>query len=201
MICEKCKNENDGTYGSGRFCSSACARSFSSENEEGKKKNAICILCGGKTTIPKRASLKYAKCEQCKPRKIIMKHEFCQNCGEKLINKQTKYCNHSCQHEHKYILYIERWKQGLEDGIRKPFKTSGFIKKYIKEKYDNKCAKCGWCEINETTGNIPVELEHIDGHWDNNEEENLILLCPNCHSLTSTYGSLNIGNGRPERRK
>jgi hypothetical protein len=34
----------------------------------------------------------------------------------------------------------------------------------------------------------------------NNKEENLILLCPNCHSLTSTFGSLNIGNGRKYRR-
>jgi hypothetical protein len=25
------------------------------------------------------------------------------------------------------------------------------------------------------------------------------LLCPNCHSLTNTFGSLNNGNGRPNR--
>ena len=27
MICEKCKKEHDGTFGSGRFCSRACANS------------------------------------------------------------------------------------------------------------------------------------------------------------------------------
>ena len=31
-------------------------------------------------------------------------------------------------------------------------------------------------------------LPHIDG---NNEESNLQLLCPNCHSLTPTFGALN----------
>ena len=32
-----------------------------------------------------------------------------------------------------------------------------------------------------------------------NKEDNLEVLCPNCHSLTETYGSLNK-NGRKERR-
>jgi Zn finger protein HypA/HybF involved in hydrogenase expression len=31
-------------------------------------------------------------------------------------------------------------------------------------------------------------------------EENLILLCPNCHSLTATYGALNKGRGRTLRK-
>ena len=29
MICETCGKEHDGSYGSGRFCCQACARSFS----------------------------------------------------------------------------------------------------------------------------------------------------------------------------
>lgn len=32
-ICEKCGCTHDGLYGSGRFCSSKCARSFSSKNK------------------------------------------------------------------------------------------------------------------------------------------------------------------------
>ena len=47
---------------------------------------------------------------------------------------------------------------------------------------------CGWCEKNKKTGNIPIQLEHIDGHSENNSLDNLKLLCPNCHSLTPTYG-------------
>jgi predicted metal-binding protein len=31
MICENCKKEHDGEYGSGRFCSSKCARCFSTK--------------------------------------------------------------------------------------------------------------------------------------------------------------------------
>lgn len=32
MICENCKINHDGSYGSGRFCSSKCARGFSTKN-------------------------------------------------------------------------------------------------------------------------------------------------------------------------
>ena len=59
-----------------------------------------------------------------------------------------------------------------------------------------KCEKCKWAERNEYTGNIPIELEHIDGNFKNNNIDSLRLLCPNCHSLTSTYKGANK-NGRP----
>jgi hypothetical protein len=44
-----------------------------------------------------------------------------------------------------------------------------------------------------TIGNVPVEVEHKDGNHKNNSPDNIILLCPNCHSLTPTYKALNIG--------
>lgn len=31
--CENCGEPNDGLYGSGRFCTSKCARSFSTKNK------------------------------------------------------------------------------------------------------------------------------------------------------------------------
>ena len=69
------------------------------------------------------------------------------------------------------------------------------------EKYENKCSKCGWNQKNPHTGKIPLEIEHIDGNYNNNKEENLDLICPNCHSLTETYKGSNRGKGRKERRK
>lgn len=74
------------------------------------------------------------------------------------------------------------------------------IKKYLFRKYNNKCARCGWGETNVYTERIPLEVEHIDGNYKNNKEENLILLCPNCHSLTSTYKGANLNNGRKTRK-
>ena len=34
-------------------------------------------------------------------------------------------------------------------------------------------------------------MHHIDGDYTNNKIENLQLLCPNCYSLISNFGSLN----------
>ena len=67
--------------------------------------------------------------------------------------------------------------------------------------YNNTCCKCGWNKVNPYTQNIPLEIEHIDGNYKNNNEDNLILLCPNCHSLTSTYKGANLNHGRKSRKK
>ena len=68
------------------------------------------------------------------------------------------------------------------------------------KKYNNKCSVCGWSVRNIFTNKIPLEIEDIDGNYKNNKEENLRLLCPNCHTLTENYGSRNKGNGRPYRQ-
>ena len=100
-----------------------------------------------------------------------------------------------------YTKYILNWKLGLVNGMRGKYQISQYIRRFLLEKYDHKCSECGWCEINKYTNKIPLEIEHIDGNYKNNKEENLILLCPNCHSLTSTYKGANRGNGRKERKK
>ena len=46
---------------------------------------------------------------------------------------------------------------------------------------------------------IILELDHIDGNSENNGEQNLRCLCPNCHSQTPTYKAKNIGKGRKQR--
>lgn len=48
-----------------------------------------------------------------------------------------------------------------------------------------KCEKCG---ITEWLGQpINLEVHHVNGDRTNNSFENLKLLCPNCHSYTSTF--------------
>ncbi len=125
---------------------------------------------------------------------------YCLNCNS-LIKSKNKYCSNKCQQEFQYKKYINDWKNGLESGMRGDYQISMHIKSYIFNKYDNKCAECGWSKKNPYTGNIPLEIEHIDGNYKNNKEENLTLLCPNCHSLTSTYKGANFNYGRKSRNK
>ncbi len=124
----------------------------------------------------------------------------CLNCNEP-IYKRNKFCSNKCQKEYEYKEYIKKWKNNEETGIRGEYQISMHIKTYLFNKYNNRCAKCGWGEMNIYTQNIPLEVEHIDGNYQNNVEENLILLCPNCHSLTSTYKGANREHGRKQRKK
>lgn len=124
----------------------------------------------------------------------------CRNCNKEIKNK-NKYCSVKCQKEYEYINFIKKWKEGETSGMRGEYQLSMHIKTYLLEKYNNQCARCGWGETNQYTGKIPLEIEHIDGNYKNNKEENLIVLCPNCHSLTSTYKGANYNHGRKTRKK
>lgn len=124
----------------------------------------------------------------------------CLVCGNEPARATYTYCSNTCQQEYQYRKYIERWKSGLETGMIKIGIVSARVKRYLREKYDNKCCLCSWSEINPMTGKVPLVADHIDGDWRNNSEKNLRLICPNCDSLSATYAALNKGNGRKNRR-
>jgi nitrate reductase cytochrome c-type subunit len=115
----------------------------------------------------------------------------------------SKYCSNKCQADYRHKEYIQKWKAGLVSGNRgtKAPLLSAHIKRYLVEKYIEKCCRCGWNQKHSVTGRVPLEANHIDGDPTNNDEANLELLCPNCHSLTENFRALNMGNGRAYRRK
>lgn len=65
----------------------------------------------------------------------------------------------------------------------------GVLKDRLIKLRGHKCEDCGLTEWKNQL--IPLEAHHIDGDRCNNTLENLLLLCPNCHTLTSNYGSKN----------
>lgn len=66
------------------------------------------------------------------------------------------------------------------------------IRKYHFILKDYTCEVCGTKEWNgEKT---PLELHHIDGNITNNVDENLQVVCPNCHAQTDNYCGKNIPN-------
>ena len=123
----------------------------------------------------------------------------CLNCGKEIIGK--KYCNNQCQADYQYKEWIIRWKNGQENGLKGKYGISNHLKRYLFEKFNNQCCQCGWGKINPYSNTIPLEIDHIDGDFRNNTEDNLRLLCPNCHSLTETYKGANKGQGRKDRKK
>jgi hypothetical protein len=123
----------------------------------------------------------------------------CLFCGGEPSRPGYKYCSNSCQHEYQYHLFIERWHSGTESGIDSVGIVKRPIKRFLREKFDNKCYLCGWSELNFSTKVVPLVADHIDGNWRNNAEENLRLVCPNCDALSPTFSALNKGRGRPNR--
>lgn len=128
---------------------------------------------------------------------IIKENKKCLYCGEQVTNK---FCNGECQSEYTESIKIEKWLKGELSGNSSNGHAS-YVKRYLRKKYNNKCSKCGWGEINPFSKNIPLEVDHIDGNSYNNNSNNVDLLCPNCHSLTESYRGANKGNGRREYLK
>lgn len=156
-----------------KFCSQSCATSYN--NRKRSKEKGLKPLISG----------------------------MCIHCGKEFEGKPngTKYCSLECKNKCEQEEYINRWKNDEEDGISGRYGISKRIRKYLFEKYNNKCQICGWGKENPITHKVPLQIHHIDGDCTNNKEENLQLLCPNCHSLTETFGNLNENSKRIFRKQ
>lgn len=164
--------------GQKKFCSCSCSAHYNNlgrkHSEETKEKIAKSLLKSGV----------YIENEE----------KFCPICGQLIKNKHSLYCSIECYQKALFNKKIEEWKNNPQN-----FKSVNFsdtIRKYLLEKYDNKCQKCGWGELNPFTNKVPLQIHHKDGDCTNNNENNLELLCPNCHSLTENFGSLNKNSKR-----
>lgn len=59
------------------------------------------------------------------------------------------------------------------------------LKKHLISERGHRCEECHISIWRDKI--ITLEVDHIDGDRTNNDEENLKLLCPNCHSQTPTW--------------
>ena len=173
----------------------------------------LCLYCGNEIPIGNLKVSDYNRKKFCnrscaasynnsirtrKPwKKQNAENNYCKNCGIAIPSTRA-YCSPTCQHAYEQQQWEEKWLSGEVDGNMDSIwtQTSKRVRTYLFKKYDSKCANCGWGEVNPYTSTIPLEIEHIDSDAYNSRPENLILLCPNCHSLTATYRGANRGKGR-----
>jgi hypothetical protein len=111
-----------------------------------------------------------------------MKSE-CLNCNIEFdylpSQSHGKYCSNRCQADFK-----------LKERFKKDTRWNYAMGKYLKRLRGESCEICGIYEWNEKP--LTLQVDHIDGNRTNNDLNNLMIVCPNCHSQTETYGSKNV---------
>lgn len=89
----------------------------------------------------------------------------------------------------------ERWRSGDNSvaTTKGGLILAGWAREYLIKTAGEKCTECGWAEVNPALARPILTIDHIDGDWTNNCFDNLKVLCYNCHSITLTFGTLNMG--------
>lgn len=163
MLCECCNKNHNGTYGSGRFCSESCARSFSSR----EKRREI------NKKVSKTLKEKVARGEFPPPR-IKGHYSFSEEALKKIIikNKQAR--------ERRLKLWSEGKFQYKKTSTKK-------LRDFMLSEQNGRCNICG-SEPMWNGRSLTFQINHIDGNNKNNERSNLELICPNCHTQTENWG-------------
>jgi len=106
----------------------------------------------------------------------------CLNCGKnnpvKGHSYTNKYCNNSCQQQHRSRMLINEWKEHPEQKAWR--QVPDWVKKYLISERGHKCEVCGLEEW--LGGPAPLVVDYLDNNSHNSAEENLQLICPNCKS-------------------
>ena len=92
-ICENCGKEHDGSYGSGRFCSSKCARSFSTKlNRKEINEHVSHSLLKRRELGTFKTDFRIRYCKDCgKQLSFKNKTGYCRSCHPKYTNSKPEY--------------------------------------------------------------------------------------------------------------
>lgn len=148
--------------------------------------NAECFMRGSKDV---RGSCPICSEEQKNERlKDSREKVKCAYCGKEFVLSKSKAEKsksgfHFCCREHKDLAQTIDFglKEIWPDHYAECTSVYNYRKKAFRE-YPNKCSVCGWNEDIDI-----LEVHHIDEDRENNELDNLIILCPICHRKLTNH--------------
>jgi len=119
----------------------------------------------------------------------------CKNCGKEFLdyNKKAKFCCLECSNNYKKEKYYQYYLTHQDEFYGKM--NISWLKEHILKEQNCQCAICGINNIWNDKELIFI-LDHIDGRANNNNRDNLRLICPNCDSQLDTYKSKNKNSDR-----
>lgn len=153
MVCENCGKEHDGTFGSGRFCCRSCANSRHFSKEVKEK------ISKGVIKYNNENKLTYTY--------------ICEKCNKGFQTTKTFKKNN-----HIYCDDCKRTVKHVKTDITSILDVSKRTITKILNRSNVGCSLCGW---NESTCDIHHIIPKSKGG--NNELDNLIIICPNCHRV------------------
>lgn len=176
VVFDKAQHRINRTKSGKHYCSTECYHKDPIITQEKTGKEVSCAFCGSiiyrsgaQLLLPKHG--KYFCSKKCSGQyksKIINDNHnvICDNCGIAFRKSpstisDTNFCCRDC------------WKEYIKSG--------GPI--YYRKFKKDKCERCGF----EPENKCQLDVHHDDGNKKNNEEENLITLCANCHRIVHYY--------------
>lgn len=193
--CERCGELMTTKFGSGRFCSRACANARD-HSEETKEKISQALI------KPEELKVKRIRLKTEPKQKVIKVQEakVCAVCGIAIgKHSATGFCSKHLT-EHKQQLKLQHWLETGDIGMAVDTTIRGIFRDYILEQQNHCCAICG---TSDTWNNKPLTfvLDHINGDAAYSARENLRLICPNCDSQLDTFKSKNKNSARTQRKE
>jgi hypothetical protein len=158
-----------------------------------------CTQCQKDTTNPRfcsrSCSAKYYNHLRSKSNKRI-----CVVCQLPLGKNARLFCSHKCCKLYQWQICKEKIEQNGYFYPAYRFDTSTpHVKRYLKEKYGDKCSICGLTSWQNKS--IVLISDHINGIANDWSISNLRLVCPNCDSQLPTFKRKNKNGGRQYRNK
>ena len=213
VVCDNCGNifkKDKSAYHrllkhKHHFCSTECRFAF-------QKTGSIikCENCGKEFYITKRVleSSEHHYCSvKCAHTCIGHSHPHSDETKEKIRqgvlkhNEEHGYTKPALTEEQKRNIVEKRKETWDRKLLESNWDDLGYEAKktrvYLEQ--NGKCARCGFdIWMGEK---LILEYEHKDGNHSNNARDNVECLCPNCHSLTSTWRGRNCKKfGKKEKR-
>jgi len=169
-----------------------------------------CLECGKVISYEKRCNrFCNHSCAASNQKNIVrngnkIQLKYCLSCNKKFKPCHSlslaRYCCNKCRRDYEWEIYKTEIEKAVDGNPRNNEIVSyKIIKRYLKETRGHRCEICKRTEWQGQE--IPLILDHIDGHSEDNNLTNLRLVCGNCDAQLPTYKSKNKGNGRANRRK